>query len=128
MRLFRRRVSIAAALGAWLTVAAQGAARVYADRPGEPPIATPNRHVILIIGVNRTLDQVLGTFTPKHGRRVSNLSEGILNAEGAPGPNFDRAQRRMATDTGRFSIHSDETDPQLGFCFFIATRAPPARR
>src|SRR5262249_54639628 len=53
-----------------------------------PRTATPIKHVIVIIGENRTFDNVYATYVPKHGQHVSNLlSKGIINAHGTPGPN-----------------------------------------
>src|SRR5215472_11642038 len=51
--------------------------------------ATPIKHVIVIIGENRTFDHVFATYQPVQGQTVSNLlSEGIIQADGSPGPNF----------------------------------------
>ena len=50
--------------------------------------ATPIKHVIVLIGENRTFDNVYGTYVPKHGQHVANLlSSGIVKADGSPGPN-----------------------------------------
>jgi phospholipase C len=58
----------------------------------EPRTATPIKHVIVLIGENRTFDNVYGTYVPRRGQRVSNLlSKGIVNADGTPGPNRDLA-------------------------------------
>jgi phospholipase C len=61
---------------------------------------TPIKHVIVIIGENRSFDHVFATYVPKNGQSVWNLlSEGIINADGTPGPNFRKAQQLAATDT-----------------------------
>jgi phospholipase C len=61
---------------------------------------TPIKHVIVIIGENRSFDHVFATYVPKHGQTVWNLlSEGIINADGTPGPNFRKAEQLAATDT-----------------------------
>jgi len=61
---------------------------------------TPIKHVIVIIGENRSFDHVFATFVPQNGQTVWNLlSEGIVNADGTPGPNFSQAQQLWATDT-----------------------------
>ena len=61
--------------------------------------ATPIKHVIVIIGENRSFDHVFATYVPKKGQKVWNLlSEGIVNADGTPGPNFDKAQQMAAQD------------------------------
>jgi phospholipase C len=50
--------------------------------------ATPIKHVIVLIGENRTFDNVYGTYVPRHGQHVSNLrTKGIVNVDGSPGPN-----------------------------------------
>lgn len=64
------------------------------------PAATPIKHVIVIIGENRTFDHVFATYKPRAGQTVSNLlSKGIVNEDGTPGPNFNLAQQSQAIDT-----------------------------
>ena len=59
---------------------------------------TPIKHVILIIGENRTFDHVYATYTPPRGQSVFNLlSEGIVNADGTPGPHASVARQWQAT-------------------------------
>jgi phospholipase C len=61
---------------------------------------TPIKHVIVIIGENRTFDHIFATYVPQKGQTVWNLlSEGIVNADGTPGPNFPLAEQKAATDT-----------------------------
>ncbi len=72
--------------------------------------ATPIRHVILIIGENRTFDNMFATFEPRAGQQVWNLlSEGIINADGTPGPNFDKSRQWQASATQAYSIHPHRT-------------------
>jgi phospholipase C len=60
---------------------------------------TPIKHVIVIIGENRTFDHVFATYQPKPGQSVRNLlSRGIINANGTPGPGFSKAAQNAATD------------------------------
>jgi phospholipase C len=60
---------------------------------------SPIKHVIVIIGENRSFDHVFATYVPKNGEYVWNLlSEGIINADGTPGPNFSQYQQRNALD------------------------------
>jgi phospholipase C len=60
---------------------------------------TPIKHVIVIIGENRSFDHVFATYKPKGGEKVLNLlSEGIINEDGTPGPNFYKAEQRAAVD------------------------------
>jgi len=89
-------------LGAPVTSAAQ-------DPPKHTGTATPIKHVIVIIGENRTFDHVFATYQPKRREAVSNLlSKGIVNSDGTPGPNFSLASQSSANDssTGRLSAGS----------------------
>ncbi len=62
--------------------------------------ATPIQHVIVIIGENRTFDHVFATYKPVAGQTVKNLlSEGIVNPDGTPGPNFPLAYQSQAVDS-----------------------------
>lgn len=100
------------AIGALLAGTVVTAPAVHASTPGADDFATttPIKHVILILGENRTFDSVFGTFKPRAGQHVKNLlSEGIVTADGAPGPNFSKAQQWMAQDTGAYSIHPPKT-------------------
>ncbi|MBV9655980.1 MAG: hypothetical protein JOZ42_15610 [Acetobacteraceae bacterium] len=69
---------------------------------------TPIEHVILIIGENRTFDHVFATYTPQAGQTVYNLlSEGIVNADGTPGPNFAKAAQKEASDRTTYQLSPD---------------------
>lgn len=60
---------------------------------------TPIKHVIVIIGENRSFDHVFATYQPKHGETVWNLlSEGIVTSNGTPGKNFNKALQNAALD------------------------------
>ncbi|XRD81929.1 phosphoesterase [Dyella halodurans] len=80
------------------------------DRSGRT--RTPIKHVILLIGENRTFDHVFATYTPPSGQSVNNLlSEGIVNADGTPGPNVAAARQWQASSTGAFSLAPTHTSP-----------------
>jgi Phospholipase C len=62
--------------------------RTHPTTAGRTSTATPIKHVIVIIGENRTFDNVYGTYVPKDGQRIANLlSRGIVNPDGTPGWN-----------------------------------------
>jgi phospholipase C len=62
---------------------------------------SPIKHVIVIIGENRSFDHVFATYQPKRDQHVWNLlSEGIVNKDGTPGPNFYKAEQTAASDPG----------------------------
>jgi phospholipase C len=68
---------------------------------------TPIQHVIVIIGENRTFDHIYATYQPTQGQTVANLlSEGIIQADGNPGPNFVITNQSSAVDriTERYQI------------------------
>ena len=62
---------------------------------------TPIKHVITIIGENRTFDHLFATYQPVNSNEsVWNLlSQGIVNADGTPGPNYAAATQYQAMDT-----------------------------
>ncbi len=73
---------------------------------------TPIRHVIVIIGENHSFDNVFGAYQPKHSEAIRNLlSEGIVNADGTPGPNFSKALQNQASDLNRYSLEPAITQP-----------------
>ncbi len=62
---------------------------------------TPIKHVLVIIGENRSFDHVFATYKAKNGQLVDNLlSKKIVNEDGSPGPNFARAVQKSASDPG----------------------------
>jgi phospholipase C len=55
---------------------------------------TPIKHVLVIIGENRTFDHIFATYQPVSSDGVSNLlSKGIIKADGTPGPNYPNANQ-----------------------------------
>jgi tRNA A37 threonylcarbamoyladenosine modification protein TsaB len=68
---------------------------------GNEVTRTPIRHVIVIVGENRSFDHVFATYKPKHGQHVDNLlSKKIINEDGTPGPEFSVAAQYSADITG----------------------------
>jgi phospholipase C len=56
--------------------------------------ATPIKHVVVVIGENRSFDHVYGTYVPKSGDSILNLlSEGIVRADGSSGRHFSAAKQ-----------------------------------
>ena len=76
--------------------------------------ATPIKHVIVIIGENRTFDHVFATYKPKKGESVSNLlSKEIINEDGTPGPNYSLAAQSSAVDTNADGWEISPTNKSL---------------
>jgi phospholipase C len=81
--------------------------RVAGGRSGtDPPTPiTPIQHIIVVFGENRSFDHVFGTFVPREGQTVHNLlSEGIVDVNGAAGPNYKKAHQFSALDTTLYTI------------------------
>jgi phospholipase C len=71
--------------------------------------ATPIKHVIVIIGENRSFDHVFATYRPKNGETIWNLlSKGIIKADGTPGPNYALSAQYSAVTSDTFSISPEE--------------------
>ena len=66
----------------------------------DPPTTSPIKHVIVIIGENRTFDHIFATYKPKGGEQIDNLlSRHIIKADGTPGKNYSAAVQDTAVDT-----------------------------
>jgi phospholipase C len=105
-----------------------------ADETRHIPTATPIKHVIVIIGENRTFDNIYGTYLPRKGQHVTNLlSRGIVHTDGSPGPNHTAAEQfRLSTiNPVAYFIDTDKlTNPgKLPYAPFLPTPeagfAPP---
>ncbi len=98
---WRTRIA-AGAFAAVLSVFALTASVQAAD-PNTPVdairTATPIKHVIIIVGENRSFDHLFATYAPSRaGEGILNLlSEGIVNADGTPGRHFARAHQYQIT-------------------------------
>ena len=85
---------------------------------GHSETASPIKHVIIIVGENRSFDHLFATYVPKRkNERVLNLlSEGIINADGTPGPNFAKAHQFKivsAPNGGKFFSSADLANKEL---------------
>lgn len=100
-------VSLIAVTAQALAPAVAAAAPLQAN---DDNTATPIKHVLVIYGENRSFDHLFATYQPHGGETVNNLlSEGIVNADGTPGPNFAKAAQYKATDTDTYSISPTKT-------------------
>ena len=80
--------------------------------------ASPIKHVIIIVGENRSFDHLFATYVPKEKREhvLNLLSEGIINADGTPGPNFAKAHQFKITSApngGKFFSSADLANKEL---------------
>jgi phospholipase C len=66
---------------------------------GDARTRSPIKHVIVVIGENRTFDHLFATYKPRRGERVDNLlSKGIVREDGSPGPNYALSNQYTAVD------------------------------
>ncbi len=103
-----------AAAAAIVLFAGMGAAhgQEAGGRNAEAHTATPIKHVIIVIGENRTFDHVFGLHKPKPGETVSNLlSKGIVTEDGKPGPNFALARQFTVPGQTSYFIAADDKKP-----------------
>jgi phospholipase C len=78
----RKRWMLTTALGGALIALVSGGGAA-ADDGHDVDTATPIKHVIILIGENRSFDNIYGMYRPRHGQSVSNLlSKGIVNSSG----------------------------------------------
>ena len=90
---------------------------IRAQSASQPPsgdgnTASPIKHVIVIIGENRSFDHVFATYQPKNGEHVDNLlSKGIVKPDGTPGPNYALSTQYNAMTMGAFSISPQSKSP-----------------
>jgi len=123
------RTKIAAGASAAVLSAFALNASVQAADPNTPVdairTATPIKHVIIIVGENRSFDHLFATYVPRHEEeRILNLlSESIITAAGAPGRHFARAHQYQITSApngGKFFSSADLKNKTL-----YSTLPPP---
>lgn len=101
-----------------------------ASSTAQPDTRSPIKHVIYIIGENRSFDNIYGTYEPRRGQTIANLlSEGIVKANGTPGPNFARGMQFQVTSpdpAGKFSLSPAQKVPYQTLPVPTITSAQPA--
>jgi phospholipase C len=98
------RIGLASVALFQFTIGASLANAATPQTGNDAATTSPIKHVIVIIGENRSFDHVFATYQPNGGQKIWNLlSERIINADGTPGPNFHAAQQIAATDKGTFT-------------------------
>jgi phospholipase C len=111
----RRRGRRAAAVSAVVLAGAAVAMPARSAGPNgatdAPATATPIKHVIVVIGENRTFDHIYGTYVPKSRDSILNLlSEGVVSADGSPGPNFAAAKQFTTSGQTSYFIGVDSNN------------------
>src|SRR5215471_6965765 len=99
LRRWRRRVLLGVSSVALLSIGFATSSQSASVDAGadRQKTATPIKHVIVLIGENRTFDHIFATYVPQSRDSVANLlSKRIINANGTPGPNFNKAAQFQA--------------------------------
>ncbi|MGB7045221.1 MAG: alkaline phosphatase family protein [Methylocella sp.] len=106
-----RRTLVARKHVAYVAMAANLLTPVAAFAAASVNTATPIKHVIIIVGENRSFDHVFATYKPVNkGEKVLNLlSEKIVKADGSPGENYGAALQYNAFDTKKYNLKPPKT-------------------
>jgi phospholipase C len=84
------------------------AASASAEPNGGPDglkTATPIKHLVVVIGENRSFDHIYGTYVPKGRHSILNLlSEGIVRSDGSPGWHFAAARQFVTSGETSYFI------------------------
>ncbi|MFS2137371.1 alkaline phosphatase family protein [Duganella sp. Dugasp56] len=96
---------------------------------------TPIEHVIVLVGENRTFDNLYGVYQPRKGQTVSNLlSKKIVNKDGTPGPRFADAAQKLGLSAGAYTptpefngVYGILPQPWAGGAFGQRQDVPDAR-
>jgi phospholipase C len=84
----------------------------FGSTSGDYNTRSPIKHVIVIIGENRTFDHIFATYQAPNGEYVDNLlSKRIVNIDGTPGQNYSLSTQYRASDTSLYSIAPTKVGP-----------------
>jgi len=72
---------------------------------------SPIRHLIVVVGENRSFDNVFGTYVPSNPTQTvwNLLSQDIVQINGNIGTNFEAAAQQEATDTMTYELSPTQT-------------------
>jgi phospholipase C len=102
----RDRTVVTAAILSLMAPNAYAADPVGGAHSNDGKTKSPIKHVIVIMGENRTFDHVFATYEPREGEHVDNLlSKGIIKEDGSPGPNYAKAAQFSTTVNNFYSIN-----------------------
>ncbi len=104
-RSLKERLRLGGAMLATLPVVVGSALAAPSPGANDNKTTTPIKHVIVIVGENRSFDHLFATYVSPSGDGVRNLlALGIVNADGTPGPSFAAATQFKASDTTTYSV------------------------
>jgi phospholipase C len=93
--------------GLILALSLSGVAMADTDDLNDANTASPIKHVIVLIGENRSFDNIYGVYVPREGQHVRNLlSKRIVHRDGSPGKNAHlAAQSYLASIPSSYFIY-----------------------
>jgi phospholipase C len=101
----RDRTVVTAAILSLMAPHAYAAGAIGGANANDKKTKSPIKHVIVIIGENRTFDHLFATYEPREGEHVDNLlSKGIIKEDGSPGKNYAKAAQFSTTVNNFYSI------------------------
>jgi phospholipase C len=104
----RDRVVVTAAIMSLVGSGAAGAAdrdSLGGAHDNDRQTTSPIKHVIVIMGENRTFDHLFATYQPRPGEHVDNLlSKRIIKLDGTPDVNYGLAVQNYASVTSTYLI------------------------
>ncbi len=113
------RISLAAIAMLQFSIVGPLTSNAKADEHGGTQ--TPIKHVIVIVGENRSFDHLFATYKAKNGQYVDNLlSHKIINEDGTPGPNYALAEQYSADVTGSTTFDPSPTAKKTLYSFLPA--------
>jgi phospholipase C len=74
---------------------------------------TPIKNIIVVIGENFSFENLFATYNPSEGNSILNLrSQGIVNSDGTPGPNYQLAtQSRASNKSSAYTLDPHRSGP-----------------
>jgi phospholipase C len=101
----RDRTVVTAAILSLMAPHAYAAGAIGGANANDKKTKSPIKHVIVIIGENRTFDHLFATYEPREGEHVDNLlSKGIIKEDGSPGKNYAKAAQFSTTVNNFYAI------------------------
>src|SRR5258708_24859293 len=108
----RDRTVVTAAILSLMAPHAYAAGAIGGANANDKKTKSPIKHVIVIIGENRTFDHLFATYEPREGEHVDNLlSKGIIREDGSPGKNYALAAQFSTTVNNFYSISPTPKTP-----------------
>jgi len=106
-----RTTTYALMLAVLATLAACGGSSSSGGSPS--PTRSPIQHVIVVVGENRSFDNVFGTYVPTDSSQAvwNLLSQGIVAQLGEPGKNFQLAVQQQASDLSTYELSPAQRGP-----------------